>query len=85
MVYIIHFVNKLSPSVITGASKMGIPVALRLSDYFLLCPIFDFMYEKKVCEECLSKGYRSCIKKRCVKGSLFASVVRVFSMLNFIK
>ena len=80
MVYIIHFVNKLSPSVITGASKMGIPVVLRLSDYFLLCPRFDFMYEKKVCEECLSKGYRSCIKKRCVKGSLFASVVRVFSM-----
>ena len=80
LVYIIHFVNKLSPSVITGASKMGIPVVLRLSDYFLLCPRFDFMYEKKVCEECLSKGYRSCIKKRCVKGSLFASVVRVFSM-----
>ena len=80
LVYIIHFVNKLSPSVITGANKMGIPVVLRLSDYFLLCPRFDFMYEKKVCEECLSKGYKSCIKKRCVKGSLFASVVRVFSM-----
>ncbi len=80
VVYIIHFVNKLSPSVITGANKMGIPVVLRLSDYFLLCPRFDFMYEKKVCEECLSKGYKSCIKKRCVKGSLFASVVRVFSM-----
>ena len=80
LVYIIHFVNKLSPSVITGASKMGIPVILRLSDYFLLCPRFDFMYEKKICEECLSKGYKTCIKKRCVKGSLFASVVRVFSM-----
>lgn len=80
LVYIIHFVNKLSPSVITGAKKMGIPVVLRLSDYFLLCPRFDFMYQKKTCEDCLSKGYRSCIKKRCVKGSLFASVIRVFSM-----
>lgn len=80
LVYIIHFVNKLSPSVITGAKKMGIPVVLRLSDYFLLCPRFDFMYQKKVCEDCLKYGYRSCIKKRCVKGSLFASVVRVFSM-----
>ena len=86
IVYIIHFVNKLSPSVITGAKKMGVPVILRLSDYFLLCPRFDFMYRKKVCEDCLSKGYRSCIKKRCVKGSLFASVIRVFSMKfhNFI-
>ncbi len=86
LVYIIHFVNKLSPSVITGAKKMGLPVVLRLSDYFLLCPRFDFMYQKKICEDCLTKGYRSCIKKRCVKESLFASVVRVFSMKfhNFI-
>ena len=80
LVYIIHFVNKLSPSVIYGAKKMGIPVVMRLSDYFLLCPRFDFMYDKKPCEECLAKGYMTCIKKRCVKGSLFASIVRVFSM-----
>jgi glycosyltransferase involved in cell wall biosynthesis len=80
VVYIIHFVNKLSPSVITGAKKMGVPVVLRLSDYFLLCPRFDFMYNKKICEDCLTCGYRSCIKKRCVKGSLFASVIRVLSM-----
>ena len=64
LVYIIHFVNKLSPSVICGAKKMGVPVVLRLSDYFLLCPRFDFMYNKKPCEECLTKGYRTCIKKR---------------------
>lgn len=86
LVYIIHFVNKLSPSVITGAKKMGLPVVLRLSDYFLLCPRFDFMYQKKICEDCLTNGYWSCIKKRCVKGSLFASIIRVFSMKfhNFI-
>lgn len=80
LVYIIHFVNKLSPSVICGAKKMGVPVVLRLSDYFLLCPRFDFLYDKKPCEECLTKGYITCVKKRCVKGSLFASIVRVFSM-----
>lgn len=80
LVYIIHFVNKLSPSVIRGAKQMEIPVVLRLSDYFLLCPRFDFMYKKKVCEDCLTKGYMSCIRNCCVKGSLFASVIRVFSM-----
>lgn len=80
IVYIIHFVNKLSPSVIRGAKQMGVPVVLRLSDYFLLCPRFDFLCERRICEECLTKGYRSCIRKRCVKGSLFASVVRVLSM-----
>ena len=80
IVYIIHFVNKLSPSVITGAKELGIPVVLRLSDYFLLCPRFDFMYQKKVCEECLTKGYKACIQKNCVQGSKAASLIRVFSM-----
>lgn len=80
IVYIIHFVNKLSPSVIKAAKEMNVPVVLRLSDYFLLCPRFDFLKNKKICEECLIKGYRSCIKNKCVKGSLFASLVRVFSM-----
>ena len=80
LVYIIHFVNKLSPSVITGAKSMGVPVVLRLSDYFLLCPRFDFLSGTDICEECLTKGYKSCIKKRCVKGSLAASLIRVFGM-----
>ena len=38
------------------------------------------MLECSVFRICLTKGYRSCIQKRCVKGSLFASVVRVLSM-----
>ena len=78
--YIIHFVNKLSPSVIVGAKQRGIPVVLRLSDFFLLCPRFDFLCGTEVCEDCLTKGYRSCIRKRCVKGSLAASAIRVASM-----
>lgn len=80
LVYILHYVNKLSPSVVRGAKELGVPVVLRLSDYFLLCPRFDFLYNKKVCEDCLERGYMSCIKKRCVKGSLFASIIRVISM-----
>lgn len=80
LVYIIHFVNKLSPSVIAGAKQLGIPVVLRLSDYFLLCPRFDFIYQKRVCEDCLSKGYKTCIKRGCVQGSKAASLIRVFSM-----
>ena len=80
LVYIIHFVNKLSPSVISGAKQMKIPVVLRLSDYFLLCPRFDFLYNKKVCEDCLKNGYSTCIKRKCVKNSTLASIIRVFSM-----
>lgn len=80
IVYIIHFVNKLSPSVIKGAKELGIPVVLRLSDYFLLCPRFDFLSDKKICEECLTNGYKACLRKKCVKGSAIASLIRVLSM-----
>lgn len=80
LVYIIHFVNKLSPSVIRGAKEMGLPVVLRLSDYFLLCPRFDFLYRNQICEECLTHGLRAGLRRRCVKGSLFATAVRVLSM-----
>ncbi len=80
LVYILHYVNKLSPSVIRGAKELGVPVVLRLSDYFLLCPRFDFLRNKKICEDCLVNGYASCIRNRCVKGSLFASMIRVLSM-----
>ena len=80
VVYIIHFINKLSPSVIRGAKQRGVPVVQRLSDYFMLCPRFDFLRDRRVCEDCLTKGLGECVKHRCVKGSLFASLVRVFSM-----
>jgi len=59
---------------------MGLPVVLRLSDYFLLCPRFDFIYRQHVCEDCLTKGLKTCVQRRCVKNSLFASTVRVASM-----
>jgi len=80
VVYILHFINKLSPSVIKGAKEMGKRVVVRLSDYFLLCPRFDFMYESQVCEDCLTSGYMSCVKKKCVKDSTMASLIRVLSM-----
>lgn len=80
LMYVIHFVNKLSPSIIIGAKELDIPVVLRISDYFLLCPRFDFMYRRQVCEDCLTKGYGACVIKRCVKGSLLASCIRALSM-----
>lgn len=80
LIYTIHFVNKLSPSVIDAAKECGVPIVSRLSDYFMLCPRFDFLKNKKICEDCLTKGYKSCIKNKCVKNSKFASIIRVFSM-----
>lgn len=80
VVYILHFINKLSPSIIDGAKEMGKKVVVRLSDFFLLCPRFDFLYKQAVCEECLTKGLFTAIRKRCVQDSLPVSLIRVLSM-----
>ena len=80
LVYIIHMINKLSPSVIRGAKQLGVPVVMRLSDFFMFCPRFDFLRNGKICRECMSNGLGRCVKYRCVKGSLAASLIRVFAM-----
>lgn len=80
IVYVLQCINKLSPSVIRAAKQMGVPVVYRLSDYQLMCPKFDFLRGTDVCEECMHKGLVCAIRHRCVKGSLAASMVRVFAM-----
>ncbi|MBR3019908.1 MAG: glycosyltransferase family 4 protein [Clostridia bacterium] len=80
LVYIIHMINKLSPSVIRGAKQLGVPVVMRLSDFFMFCPKFDFLRDGKICRECMTGSLVNCLKHRCVKGSLSASLIRVFAM-----
>lgn len=80
IVYILHYVNKLSPSVIRAGKKMGLPVVQRLSDYFLFCPRFDFLYQDRPCEDCRKYGLHMAVKRKCVQNSTLASMVRVEAM-----
>ena len=36
--YVLHYLRKLSPSLLVGLKKAGIPIVVRLSDYAMLCP-----------------------------------------------
>lgn len=80
VVFLLHFINKLSPSVIDGAKKAKKRVVVRLSDYFLLCPRFDFLDHHQICEECLKHSFLPALRKRCVQNSLTATMIRVSSM-----
>jgi glycosyltransferase involved in cell wall biosynthesis len=80
IVYILCFINKISPSIIQGAKEMNRKVIIRLSDYSLLCPRQDFLYQNVVCETCLNKGLFNAIQRKCVQNSLPASMIRVCSM-----
>lgn len=78
--YVLQEINALSPAVIRAAKKEGIRVIHRISDFFMFCPKSDFLCGTQICEKCLKGDYISAIKNRCVKGSLFATLVRIFAM-----
>lgn len=79
-VYILHHVNKLSPSVIKAAKEAGKKVVVRLSDFFLMCPRFDFLRDGDVCENCLQGSLMSAVHHNCVQNSKTASLIRAMSM-----
>ncbi len=79
-VYVLQQVNALSPSVFEACRKERVRLVHRLSDFNLMCPRFDFLRAGAVCTECIGGRYAGAIANRCVKGSLPATLVRVFAM-----
>ena len=79
-IYILHEINHLSPSIIRAAKKEGIRVVHRISDFFMFCPKYDFLCENEICEACLHGNYLKAIKKKCVKGSMMGTILRIFAM-----
>ena len=80
VVYILHEVNHLSPSIIRAAKKEGVRVVHRISDFFMFCPKYDFLCENEICEACLHGEYRKAIEHRCVKGSKAGTLLRILAM-----
>jgi glycosyltransferase involved in cell wall biosynthesis len=78
--YLLHHYNKLSPSVIDACKKYNIPVYMRLSDFFLICPQAHMLRDGHVCEKCVSNGKWSAVKHRCVKGSFAGSLMKVAAL-----
>ncbi len=78
--YVLNIYNYMSPSVIAAFKERGIPVAMRLGDYHLLCLNYQLLYKNRPCERCLSGAYWNGMVRRCVKGSLPASLVRGAAM-----
>lgn len=67
--------SHLSPSIIFALKKYNIPIAMTLHDYKFFCPNYKFFSENKVCFDCLKKKeYRSCLTKKCIKGSYLESL-----------
>lgn len=77
--YILYYLRKLSPSLLVGIKKRGIPIVVRISDYGMICGEHHMLRDEKPCTLCLDKGLLSEVKHRCVKGSLAVSALDVIA------
>ncbi len=73
--YVLHYLRKLSPSVLAALKKRKVPIVVRLSDYQMLCPQAHCLRDDLPCEKCVGGSLLPSIKYKCVKGSLAASVL----------
>ena len=77
--YVLHYLRKLSPSLLVALKEEGIPIAVRLSDYQMLCPQAHFLRDEKPCQLCSGNGLLPSIRHRCVKNSLPASTLNAMA------
>ncbi|MBR6633808.1 MAG: glycosyltransferase [Clostridia bacterium] len=79
---VVHMNNinfQLTPSIIDGIKKKGVPVVQTVHDYQMICPnhlLYNF--DKNVpCERCINGAHIHCIKNKCIHGSFVKSVLGV--------
>ena len=79
---IVHMNNinfQLTPSIIYGIKKKGVPIVQTVHDYQMICPnhlLYNFD-QNCPCEKCISGSYINCIKNKCIHGSTVKSVLGV--------
>ncbi len=92
---IVHMNNinfQLTPSIIYGIKKRGIPIVQTVHDYQMICPnhlLYNF--DKNMpCEKCVKGSLVNCITNKCIHGSVIKSILGVieakfYSLLNTYK
>lgn len=78
--YLLHHYNKLSPSVIDACKRYKIPVVMRLSDFFLVCPSALMTRDTQICEECINNSLCRAVRHKCIKNSYVGSIIKVSAM-----
>ncbi len=78
--YLLNIYNYMSPSVVHTFRKRKIPVVVNFGDYHTLCANYTFLRDGRPCTLCRRGAYYNGVVHKCVKKSLSASGLRVFSM-----
>lgn len=75
--YVLYYLRKLSPSLLVGLKKRGIPIVTRISDYGMFCGEHHMLRNGRPCTLCLDKGIQNEIRYACVKGNRVISAIDV--------
>lgn len=78
---IIHFnifQSQLTSSIVDVAYKYGIPMVYTAHDLKSICPNYQMLNKKKLCEKCLDRHYYHCAKNKCMKNSYAKSLLAMF-------
>ncbi|UMB54366.1 glycosyltransferase family 4 protein [Lutibacter sp. A64] len=74
IVHIHNLYPLISPAILPVIKKMGIPIAMTVHNYRLLCPNGLFFSKGEICEKCTGKNKElNCISNNC-ENSIFKSV-----------
>lgn len=78
---IVHVHNTLSlvsPSVYYATKKKKVPVVQTIHNFRLLCPAATFYRNGKICEDCVSKGFKCAVKNKCYRNSKLQTLTVVW-------
>jgi len=78
--YVLHYMRKLSPAVLTALHEAGVPTVVRFSDFAMVCPQAHLVRADRICELCVGRSPWPSVPFRCVQGSLGASAVNAAAM-----
>jgi glycosyltransferase involved in cell wall biosynthesis len=80
IIYILHFLNKMSPSILDGFKSTKAPLILRVSDFGLICPQAHLFSKGEICESCIGGNYFNAVKKKCIKNSIMGSLIKALAL-----
>jgi glycosyltransferase involved in cell wall biosynthesis len=81
-VVILNVIHKqITCSVIDAIKKFNpkIPILWIVHDLIFVCPSYTMLDGRgKICEDCLHGNFASCVKKNCIHGSTFMSLLSTY-------
>ncbi len=77
--YVLHYLRKISPSLLVALKRKKIPIIVRLSDYAMMCPQTHCLRGDQPCTLCINGNILNSIKYNCVRNSRSASILNILA------